>query len=127
MPRRLIRVLPERTVDGWFSWQVLRAIRQALLWAPTPPAQAAHAAQPWDFVVAGFDGPHKLFVVETKALIGYEDWPHLPKVSLRLPQLSVLAGLAAANELPVFYGLPLLPASNSRLRFFRSFLRNERS
>lgn len=107
--RRSVRVIPERTVDAWFSWQVIRAIPQALLWAPTPPAQAA--AQPWDFVVGGFDEPHKLFVVETKALIGYEDAPLLPKVSLRLPQLLMLASLAAANDFPVFYGLPLLPAS----------------
>lgn len=44
-------------------------------------------------------------------MIGYEDAPHLPKVSLRLPQLSMLAILAATNDFPVFYGLPLLPAS----------------
>lgn len=108
MPRRSIRVIPERTVDAWFSWEVLRSIPRALVWAPAPPAQATHAAQPWDFAVGDIDEPRKLFVVETKALIGYEDSPYLPKVSLRLPQLSVLAKIAAANDLPVFYGLPLL-------------------
>lgn len=111
MARRPIRVIPERTVDAWLSWEVLRSIPRALLWAPTPPAQAANAPQPWDFGVAGIDEPRKLFVVETKALIGYEDSPYLPKVSLRLPQLSVLATIAAANDPPVFYGLPLLDAA----------------
>ena len=40
---------------------------RALIWAPTPPAQAPKGNQPWDFAVEG--SPAKLLVIENKSLI----------------------------------------------------------
>lgn len=106
MSRRSVRILPERTVDAWFAWKVIAEFPDVLLWAPSPPAQAAEATQPWDFAAGGLASVNKLFIVETKALIGYEESPYHPKVPIDLAQLCVLALLEHDNQIPIFYAIP---------------------
>ena len=107
MPR-IVRLIPERTVDSWFAASVIDAFPDVMLWAPTPPAQSAKGDQPWDFVVGDLGASHKLLIVETKALLGFEESPYKPRVTIDLEQLERLAALAAIDDVPAFYGLPAL-------------------
>ena len=100
-----VRIIPERTIDAWTSSAVLDREPRALVWAPTPPAQARSGCQPWHFPIGAFDLPGKLLVLQNKALIARPD-PHcFPKVSVDLAQLARLVDLEV-DGLPVFYGLP---------------------
>lgn len=105
---REIRILPERTIDAWFAARVLAGMPRALLWAPSPPAQSLTGPQPWDFATTPSESELKVFVVETKALLGNEDSPYRPRIQLRVPQLCVLAAIASSSDIPIFYALPSL-------------------
>jgi hypothetical protein len=104
MPR-IVRLIPERTIDAWTSSAVTDWNPHALIWAPAPPAQAAGRDQPWDFAVEDFAPPAKLLVLENKCLLGFEQVPHNPRVRLELEQFIRLLSLDALG-LPVFYCLP---------------------
>lgn len=101
----VVRIIPERTVDAWTSSAIVRRAPGALIWAPTPPAQAAAGTQPWDFAIEAFGPPGKLLVLENKALIGQPTPNYVPKVRLEIDQLARLIDLEAVG-LPIFYGLP---------------------
>jgi hypothetical protein len=106
--RTEIRVIPERTVDSWFSIAAGRAFPRAFIWAPTPNEQSEESMEPWDFVVGTLAESMKLLVFETKALIGYSEAPYRAKVRIDLSQLARLQVLAARYGVPLKYGLPVL-------------------
>jgi hypothetical protein len=100
-------LIPERTIDAWTSSAITARQPRALIWAPTPPAQAPTGNQPWDFAVGT---PHKLLVIENKALVDTGAQAVATRVQLGMDQLDRLFALEVLNGLPVFYGLPGLLA-----------------
>jgi hypothetical protein len=99
------RLIPERTIDAWTSVAINEVDPDALIWAPTPNAQASN--QPWDLAVQAFGSPTKLLAFENKALetrLLQTGWR--PSVLIRWDQLLALLELHYLRALPVFYGLP---------------------
>jgi hypothetical protein len=101
-------LIPERTIDAWMSSSITAVDPNAMVWAPTPPAQNQRAPnyQPWDVAVEAF-GERKLLIFEDKCLLRTPA-KGLLNVPIELGQLWLLAQLEH-DGLPVFYGLPVLP------------------
>lgn len=105
-----VRLIPERTIDAWTSIAVNDEDPDALIWAPTPNAQARN--QPWDLAVEGFGPPKKVVAYENKALEGsrLQNNTWRSSVLIRWDQLLALVEFHYLRDLPVYYGLPGLQA-----------------
>jgi hypothetical protein len=96
--------VPERTIDAWTSSVITSRESRALLWAPTPPAQAPGGGQPWD--IAAELTPAKLLVIENKSLINSSTVGIATRIQIDMQQLLRFLSLGVLDGLPVFYGLP---------------------